>query len=182
TVSKLRRHLAEKIPDYMIPSTFTMLNALPLTPTGKVDRRALPDPGRERPELSHPYVGPRTPLEEMLTAMWAEVLDVERVGIHDHFQDLGGHSLAAMSLVSRVRARFHVDVCLRSFFGTPTVAGLATAIVERLAERAEVGAMTRALEDLRGLSDEDARRLLGDLGAQGADGVDINDPRQSSAG
>ncbi len=165
TVSELRRHLAEKIPDYMIPSTFTMLDALPLTPTGKVDRRALPDPGRERPELPHPYVGPRTPLEEMLAAMWAEVLDVERVGIRDDFQDLGGHSLAAMSLASRVRGRFHVDVSLRAFFGTPTVAGLATAIVQKLAERAEGGALTRTLEDLRGLSDEDARRLLGDLRA-----------------
>ena len=108
---------------------------------------------------------PRTMVEEALAKMWAEILRLAQVGIHDNFFELGGHSLLAGQLLARVRGRFHVDVSLRTLFAAPTVAGLAMAIVQQGAEGAEIGALTRALEDLRGLSDEDARRLLGDLGA-----------------
>ena len=105
---------------------------------------------------------PRTMVEEALAKMWAEILRLAQVGIHDNFFELGGHSLLAGRLLARVRGRFHVDVNLRALFAAPTVAGLAMAIVQQGAEGAEIGALTRALEDLRGLSDEDARRRLGD--------------------
>lgn len=128
TVSGLRQALAEKLPDYMIPSAFVTLDALPLTPNGKVDRRALPDPGRSRPELDIPFVAPRTPGEERLAQIWAEVLSLDQVGIHDKFLDLGGDSLLATQVISRVRKAFSVELPLRSLFEMPTVSGLANVI------------------------------------------------------
>ena len=104
-------------------------------------------------------------MELQLAQLWEDLLGVHPVGVTADFFELGGHSLLAGRVLARVRERFHVEVSLRAFFGAPTVAGLATAIVQKLAERAEAGVLTGALEDLRGLSDEDARRRLGDQGA-----------------
>ena len=124
----LRNFLREKLPEYMIPSVFVMLEALPLTPSGKVDRRALPVPDQNRPELKEAFVAPRTPAEKVIAGIWAEVLGLERVGIHDNFFELGGHSLAAVEVISRVINAFQVEPSLRSVFETPTVAGLAEVI------------------------------------------------------
>src|SRR5262249_31126598 len=101
--AELRHFLGEKLPGYMVPAAFVLRGALPRTPGGKVDRRALPAPDAGRPELEQAYLPPRTPVEEILAALWAELLGVERVGIHDNFFDLGGHSLLATRVVSRVR-------------------------------------------------------------------------------
>jgi hypothetical protein len=95
---ELRRYLKQKLPDHMVPSAFVRLEALPLTPNGKVDRRALPVPDSTRADLEEDFVAPRTPVEKMLAEIWAEVLGVERVGIHDKFLELGGHSLLAIGL------------------------------------------------------------------------------------
>ncbi|MGE3435688.1 MAG: amino acid adenylation domain-containing protein [Blastocatellales bacterium] len=122
---ELRNFLKEQLPEYMIPSFFVELEAMPLTLNGKVDRRALPAPDKTRPELKAEFVAPRTPAEERLAAICAEVLGLERVGVHDHFFDLGGHSLLATQVVSRVRQAFEIELPLRSLFETPTVAGLA---------------------------------------------------------
>jgi aspartate racemase len=134
---RLRDLLRDKLPEYMVPSVFVMLPRLPLTTNGKVDRRALPPPDRNRPELDQPYLAPRTPVEEVLAAVWTEALGVERVGIHDNFFALGGHSLLATRVVSRVQQACGVDVPLRVLFEAPTIAELGSAIMERLLAQSE---------------------------------------------
>jgi amino acid adenylation domain-containing protein len=119
---ELRRHLEGKLPDYMRPATYVLLNSLPLTPNGKVDRAALPAPEVDRPDLADSYVAPRTSLEEMLATLWAQVLRLERVGINDNFFEVGGHSLMATRLISAIQTTFRVDLPLRSLFEAPTIA------------------------------------------------------------
>ena len=128
-----------------------LLDKLPLTPNGKVDRRALPAPKDERPELDQTYLAPRTPVEERLVALWAEAFGVNRVGIHDNFFALGGHSLLAARVMSRVRNSFGVELPLRALFEAPTVAGLAVVVVEHLLAQAEP-------VELAGLLPESERR------------------------
>ncbi|HEX2080196.1 MAG TPA: amino acid adenylation domain-containing protein, partial [Longimicrobium sp.] len=123
--AELRGFLAGRLPEHMVPAAFVALERLPLTPTGKIDRRALPAP--ERPE-STTTVAPRTPTEELLSGIWAEVLGLERVGAEENFFALGGHSLVATQAVSRVRQTFGVDLPLRALFEAPTVAALAERI------------------------------------------------------
>jgi amino acid adenylation domain-containing protein/thioester reductase-like protein len=124
-VPQLRSYLQEKLPEYMIPGAFVTLPALPITPNGKVDRQALPPPGLSRSALEAGYVAPRTPIEEQLAKIWAEVLGVESVGIQDNFFHLGGHSLLVTQLVFRVWETFQVELPLRSLFEMPTIADLA---------------------------------------------------------
>jgi len=124
-VGELRQFLLGMLPDYMVPSTFVRLEALPLTSSGKVDRRALPAPDRQRPELDSEPVAPRTPTEEVLARIWAELLGLEQVGIHDNFFELGGHSLLATQVVTRIQDMLNVPIPLRVFFEMPTIAGLA---------------------------------------------------------
>ncbi|MFP2934031.1 condensation domain-containing protein, partial [Pyxidicoccus sp. 3LG] len=134
TVPELRSFLAQRLPEYMVPAAFLVLGSLPLTPNGKVDRRALPELGSERPELEQGFVAPGTPTEEKLASLWAEVLGVERIGIHDGFFELGGHSLLATQVVSRMRAAWGVELPLRDLFESPTVAGLASKIDAAVAQ------------------------------------------------
>uniref|UniRef100_A0ACD5GVY6 Non-ribosomal peptide synthetase n=1 Tax=Desertifilum tharense IPPAS B-1220 TaxID=1781255 RepID=A0ACD5GVY6_9CYAN len=121
----LRRELEAKLPKYMVPAVFIQLEALPLNPNGKVDRQALPSPDFTRPELAGTYVAPRGPVEMQLAEIFAEVLQVERVGVNDDFFELGGHSLLATQLISRLLQRFAVELAVLDLFEAPTVAGLA---------------------------------------------------------
>ena len=133
----LRAALAERLPDYMVPAAFVALAALPLSPNGKVDRRALaalPPPAAE-PQTAE-VAAPRTPLEESLAAIWAELLGVPKVGRHDDFLALGGHSLLASRVLSRVRRAFGVELPLPAFFAAPTVAALARAVAGARGEEA----------------------------------------------
>ena len=126
--SEMRQHLAEKLPEHMIPSVFVELAELPLTPNGKVDRRALPAPDASRLTQENAYVAPRTPIEELTASIWQQVLGLEQVGIHDNFFELGGHSLLATQVVSRLRQTFSVELALRTLFESPTVEALAERI------------------------------------------------------
>jgi acyl-coenzyme A synthetase/AMP-(fatty) acid ligase/acyl carrier protein len=129
TVSELRRALAQTLPDYMIPSAFVFLEAFPLLPNGKIDRRALPAPNRARPALNAPYVAPRTPTESELARIWAEVLELEQVGVRDHFLELGGDSLLATRILWRVIQTFRVELSMEAVLAAPTVAQMAELIV-----------------------------------------------------
>jgi amino acid adenylation domain-containing protein len=124
SVDALREHVRARLPEAMVPSAWVVLDALPLTPNGKVDRRALPAPAEEAP-ASAGYVAPRTPREEVLAGIWAEVLGLPRVGVHDGFFHLGGHSLLAMRVASRVQRALGVRMTPRLLFDAPTVARLA---------------------------------------------------------
>jgi amino acid adenylation domain-containing protein len=139
-IPSLRRALEERLPDYMIPSSFVLLDALPLTRNGKIDRRALPAPDDARPSAGDDFLEPRTPIEELLTRIWAEVLRVERVGVGDDFFALGGHSLLVTRMVSRVRESFGVELPVRTLFEAPTIRELAGHIEAAL--RDQTGALT----------------------------------------
>ncbi len=129
----IRARLREALPEYMVPAAFVGLDALPLSPNGKVDRDALPAPEAIRASAGAAYAPPRGPVEEAISGMWSELLAVDRVGVHDHFFDLGGHSLLATRLLARVRGTFAVETSLREFLDQPTVAGLARLVDRELA-------------------------------------------------
>ena len=129
-IDELRAFLSDKLPDYMIPLVFVFLESLPLT-NGKLDRTVLPKPEGKRPELSQSYVTPRSEVERDLVRIWEEVLDVRPIGIHDNFLDLGGHSLAATRILSRVVRTFKVSLSLTQLFQTSTVVGMAGHIAEQ---------------------------------------------------
>jgi amino acid adenylation domain-containing protein len=145
-IPALHSFLRMRLPEYMVPSTFILHDSLPLTASGKVDRRALPSATTRQSQLEE-FVAPQTPVQERLAEIWCEILDLERVGIRDNFFDLGGHSLIATKLVSRFRDIFQVEFPLRVLFERPTIAGLAEALEERL------------IEMINDLSDEQARQL-----------------------
>jgi amino acid adenylation domain-containing protein len=131
-VPVLRAHLEARLPSYMVPAAFVLLAAFPLSPSGKVDRRTLPEPAPE----GAPYLAPRTPAEEVVAGLFADLLKQDRVGARDDFFALGGHSLLATRLASRLRQAFDVELPLRRLFERPTVAGLAAAVEEIRAEGA----------------------------------------------
>ena len=160
TVSALRASLSEKLPEYMIPSGFVLMDSLPLTANGKIDRRTLPDPGNSRPELEMPFVAPRTPIETELAKIWSEVLSLRKVGVCDNFFDLGGHSLGATQVIFQVIRKFQVELPLQSLFAAPTVAQMAAIVIEHQGKKLGEAEMEAILTKLESLTDEEARRLL----------------------
>jgi len=161
TVEELRSFLKQRLPDYMIPSSFMFLDVLPLTPNSKIDYQALPEPEQARPDQES-FVAPRTPVERTLSEIWAEVLDLEKIGIYDNFFELGGHSLLATRVMSRLRNAFQIELPLRSFFESPTIAEMALVITQGQAENAEPEDIERILAELEALSDKEVQRLLAD--------------------
>jgi amino acid adenylation domain-containing protein len=129
-IAELRSFVKERLPDYMVPAAFVVLDKMPLTPNGKVDRRALPPPVWGRVDGDEGYVAPRNEVEEALVELWKEILRVQRVGAFDNFFELGGHSLLATQLVSRIQQTFEIDLKLRNLFEAPTLAELALVIEE----------------------------------------------------
>ena len=130
-IDDLKRALRQQLPDYMIPTTFIVLEALPLTPNGKLDRRALPKPNRQTAS-THTFIAPRTPYEQILAEVWTDVLSSEKIGVLDNFFELGGHSLLATRVISRVRDRFEVELPVRYIFESPTIAELALRVEQTL--------------------------------------------------
>jgi amino acid adenylation domain-containing protein len=163
----LRAALRERLPDYMVPAGIVVLDAFPLTPNGKVDRKALPEP--RWGSAGKAYVAPRNPVEETLCAMWAEVLGAPRVGVEDDFFDLGGHSLAATQLISRVREALGAEITFRTLVRAPTVAQLAVAVADAAVEEAPGiigrGAAEQLLAGLDELSEQEIDRLLNEIAA-----------------
>lgn len=160
TTGSLRKMLAERLPDYMIPSAFVALDGLPRTPSGKVDRRGLPHPDWTRPVLDAPLVPPRSPIEEALVRIWSEVLGIDPIGVHDEFLDLGGHSLLATQVISRVVDAFRTELPVKAMFESPTVADMARVIVEVQSRKAGQEDVERILRELDTLSDEQVDQLL----------------------
>ena len=160
---ELREHVRRHLPDYMVPSAFVLLDALPLTSNGKVDRKALPAP-EGRPDVGA-YAAPESPAEELLAGIWSEVLKLERVGRNDNFFELGGHSLLATNVIARIYETFEVELPLRALFEAPTVVDLAVKV--EAAQREETGESTELLikeeENLalvQRMSDEEVASLL----------------------
>jgi acyl carrier protein len=160
TVAELRKFLNERLPQYMVPAVFMLLNALPKTLNGKVDRRALPAPGRSRPEIDTPFVAPGTPLEEVLAQIWKEVLCLDSIGVHDNFLDLGGHSLSASQIISRVIERFDLELPVQLLFDSPTVSDMAIVIANNQAKRLDGNALERVLAELDTLSEKQADEIV----------------------
>jgi acyl carrier protein len=156
----LRSYLKAKLPDYMVPSVWVMLEALPLMPNGKVDRSALPVPDRIRPEPDISFRGPATPIENMIAAIWSELLGVEQVGVHDNFFDLGGHSLLAMRVISKIRKQLGVELPVRMVFEKPTVTGLAEAVIHHQIRAEKNEEAARILGEVEGLSEKEIRLYL----------------------
>jgi amino acid adenylation domain-containing protein len=141
----LRQALRHRLPDYMVPAAFVTLAALPLTTNGKVDRKTLPTPAGHDGEEE--YLAPRTPVEEIISGIWAELLGVERVGAAGHFFNLGGHSLLATQVTSRVRSAFDIEISLRELFEAPTLAEFAARI--EAAQRAGASPLSPPLVPVR---------------------------------
>jgi acyl carrier protein len=127
----LRHFLGARLPEHMIPSAFVPLDSLPLTPNGKVDRKSLPQPGELRPELTAAYVAPRTELETIIASVWGELLRIERVGLHDNFFDLGGHSLLVVRAQAKLRETLGLDLPIVRLFQYPTISALTKFLSER---------------------------------------------------
>jgi amino acid adenylation domain-containing protein/non-ribosomal peptide synthase protein (TIGR01720 family) len=150
SAQELQRFLGARLPDYMTPSSFVMLERMPLTPSGKLNRAALLDNDQTRPQIDAPFVAPRTPVEETLAGIWSQILGVERIGVHDNFFALGGHSLLATQVQSRIRAEYQADLPLRELFAAPTIAELAETIIQRTVAQADsetLAQLLAALED-----------------------------------
>jgi hypothetical protein len=158
-IGALRRFVQGVLPDFMIPSTFVLLERLPRTPNGKVDRQALPTPPQDRPQLEEALVTPRTPVEEALAGVWAEILRLPQVGVHDNFFALGGHSLLATQVIARLKAAFQVEVPLRCLFEAPTVAALAQTIAAYESRPGQTEQIARLLKRIEGMSAE-ARAIV----------------------
>lgn len=159
-VAELRRWLKEKLPDYMIPAAFVLVEQLPLTPNGKIDRRALPAPDASPTEPAENFIAARTPVEEVLSEVWSEVLGVERVGVEDNFFDLGGHSLLATRVLSHVRRLFRRELPLQVVFEATTVAKLAQAVIESETQPGQTEKIARVLQKLKSISPDEMQTAL----------------------
>ncbi|MFI8245408.1 amino acid adenylation domain-containing protein, partial [Kitasatospora sp. NPDC085930] len=152
----LRAQLADTLPDYMVPTTYLTIDTIPLTPNGKIDHRALPTPDLDTLTTTH-YTAPRTPLEERLATIWAETLDLPRIGIHDSFFDLGGDSIRAVRLVGALRAAGY-DVTIRDVFQQRTITAMATAVGDGTGE-----SLITAVQPFALIGDEDRKALPADI-------------------
>ncbi|WP_445081626.1 amino acid adenylation domain-containing protein [Pseudomonas rhodesiae] len=152
-------HLAEHLPDYMVPAQWVLLEQMPLSPNGKLDRKALPK--ADASLMAREYIAPQSELEQQVAAIWAEVLHVQRVGLHDNFFELGGHSLLATQVVVRLRERLHAEFDVKSIFTAPTLADFSAYVAAQQTNNSPVqDALAKSLEALKRLSAEDLDKLI----------------------
>lgn len=160
-LQELQDSLKQNLPEYMVPADFVMLKSMPLTPNGKVDRRALPEPAKDRLRSKHDYVAPRTATESLLAQIWSEILSLDRIGVEDNFFTLGGHSLQATRVVARMRDAFKMDVPLPLLFQATTIAKLAEVIEDLKKDKSSSGKLATALPAIE-RADRDAIFVLVD--------------------
>jgi hypothetical protein len=154
-VSELRSYLKEKLPEYMVPGAYVVLDKLPLTPNGKVDRRVLPGPRGERPELEQAFIRPRNQFEEMVAEVWVEVLRIDRVGIYDNFFDVGGHSLLLAEVQAKLVAKTGRKLSLIDMFRFPTIDSLSA----RMAHKGPMPGVVSTADRLVTLEEGAQRRI-----------------------
>ncbi|HWY78460.1 MAG TPA: MupA/Atu3671 family FMN-dependent luciferase-like monooxygenase, partial [Verrucomicrobiae bacterium] len=159
-IEQLRAHLRTKLPAVMMPSAFVLLDALPMTPNGKLDRRRLPAPDARRPAREKAFAAPSTPVEQALAVIWREILGLDKVGTADSFFDLGGHSLLATQLVSQLREVFQMEVPLRTIFEAPTIGQLAKQLQAREPQRGFVEQAARIFNQLERMTPEEVEQAL----------------------
>ena len=159
SISNLRGYLQEKLPEYMVPSAFVTLESLPLTPNGKLDRHALPQKC-DRVSEETAFTEPQTPTEKELAQIWMAVLELEKVGTNESFFDIGGHSLMAMQLVSRVRMRFGVELPLYDFYAAPTIQNLAELVEEEILANADSNQIDELLDSLEKFDGEESQSVI----------------------
>ncbi len=160
TETGLRSFLQEQLPAYLIPSQILLMDAMPLTPNGKLDRKALPSPASVRSELEVAFISPRTPAEQVVAGIWAEILRMDHISLNDNFFELGGHSLRGVQVISRLRDAFQVKLPLRSLFERPTVEGLVSEIAQLRGGREIIEEIAEVIQEIEHLSEEDIKDIL----------------------
>ncbi len=156
----VRRYLQERLPDYMVPSAFVMLNNLPLTPNGKVNRKNLPALDLARSKVGPSFVAPRTPVEREVAEIWRDLLGAEQVGIYDTFFELGGHSLLLTQLATRIKKSFQVELPLQTLFNAPTIVDMTRAIAAAQVESEDLTETAQLIEELKQLSSDEIKAML----------------------
>ena len=156
----LGNFLKNRLPEYMVPSLVMLLDEMPLTPSGKVNRRGLPEPDESARTVVQEFVEPRTAVETIVAKVWQDILGVAKVGVNDNFFDLGGHSLLATQVISRLKSSFKINLPLRTLFESPTVAELSLAIVALEAQPGQAEKIAGVLQKLGGMTPEQMKQLL----------------------
>jgi acyl carrier protein len=169
SLNDLRASLTTRLPAYMLPSAYVILESIPKTLSGKVDRKALNSLAivdEAQPVVGNTYVAPRSPVEEELARIWSEVLGVEKIGVFDNFFELGGHSLLATQLISRIRETYHVDLALKKLFESPTIDTISQVITHDLVDDMQKSEtdneIQQILAEIDSLSDDEILKMLGD--------------------
>jgi acyl carrier protein len=144
----------------MVPGIYVLIDKIPLSANGKVDRNSLPDPDSGNLAASTDFVEPRTELEELLVNIWKDVVGIDRIGIHDNFFDLGGHSLLVTQVVSRIRDALDIELPVRAVFESPTVAELAVAVVQAQAQQTDADMLEEMLAELEQLQELEVKTLV----------------------
>jgi hypothetical protein len=156
----LRDFLAKRLPDYMLPAAYVAVEALPLTSSGKIDRDALPPPPTSASEQGAEYVAPRTDVEEVIASIWGGVLGLEKIGAHNNFFSVGGHSVAAAQVIYRIRDLFQVELPIRTLFEGPTVAELSAALIAREPKPGRTEKIASAYKRVKSMTPEEKQKLL----------------------
>ncbi len=159
-VATLKQDIGRILPDYMVPSIIIPLQAFPLMPNGKIDRRALPEPADGLVTDDVAYVEPGNPVESVLTRIWTELLERDRVGINDNFFEIGGHSILATRVISRIRENFEVQLPIRHLFDSPTITGIADIMLSDSSQKARLQETAELIMQIDGLSEEELDALI----------------------